>query len=98
MRSVAVLAVLYAALFGGIALAMLQTPERFGMVMRYVPGVLVWGLLPAADMWLWARQGDLQTGDPAPDFTLPLQDGSGEVTLSSYRGRQPVVLVFGSYT
>jgi peroxiredoxin len=48
-------------------------------------------------MWLWARGGALSHGDPAPDFTLPTQDGSSRVTLSSLRGR-PVVLVFGSYT
>jgi peroxiredoxin len=46
---------------------------------------------------MWARQGSLAPGDPAPDFTLPLHDRSGSVTLSSFRG-QPVVLVFGSYT
>ena len=34
-----------------------------------------------------------------PDFTLPTDDGaSPRVSLSSFRGKQPVVLVFGSYT
>ena len=32
-------------------------------------------------------------GEPAPDFTLPLLDGSGDLTLSSLRGK-PVVLNF----
>jgi|TARA_B100002003_G_C13858632_1_gene420482 hypothetical protein len=36
-------------------------------------------------------------GDAAPEFCLPLLDGSGEVQLTQLRG-QPVVLVFGSYT
>ena len=36
-------------------------------------------------------------GDVAPDFCLPLLDGSDEVKLFDLRG-QPVVLVFGSYT
>ena len=40
----------------------------------------------------------LKVGDPAPDFTLPDPSGSGEVTLSSFRGKKPVVLVFGSFT
>jgi peroxiredoxin len=34
----------------------------------------------------------------APDFTLPTLDKSANVQLSSFRGKQPVVLVFGSYT
>ncbi len=42
-------------------------------------------------------------GDPAPDFTLPRADGSGDLTLSSLgasagTGGRPVVLIFGSYT
>jgi len=37
-------------------------------------------------------------GDTAPDFDLPVR-GSGErVRLSSFRGRRPVALIFGSYT
>ena len=66
--------------------------------MRYAPAPVVWGALPAERMWLWARRGTLRVGDPAPDFSLPLQKGHGNVTLSSFRGKQPVVLVFGSYT
>ena len=35
----------------------------------------------------------IRAGEPAPDFTL--SDASGApVTLSSFRGRQPVVIVF----
>lgn len=38
-------------------------------------------------------------GELAPDFTLPLAgDRSEQVTLSSFRGKKPVALVFGSYT
>lgn len=40
---------------------------------------------------------EVEVGDPAVDFTLPLVDGTGEVTLSALRGR-PVVLIFGSTT
>ena len=90
----------YAALFGVVLTAMLQPPAHFGLFMKHVPGVLVWGALPAPRMWLWARRGDLVPGAPAPDFTLPRHGDSGRdrVTLSSYRGNRPVVLVFGSYT
>jgi cytochrome oxidase Cu insertion factor (SCO1/SenC/PrrC family) len=37
--------------------------------------------------------GGLKVGDPAPDFTLPGSDGR-DYTLSSYRGRQAVVLAW----
>jgi hypothetical protein len=43
------------------------------------------------------RDGALKPGDPAPDFTLESR-GGGPITLSSFRGRQHVALVFGSYT
>lgn len=37
-------------------------------------------------------------GAPAPDFTLPTQDGKREVSLGEFRGKKPVVLIFGSFT
>lgn len=37
-------------------------------------------------------------GDLAPDFTLPLLGMTEPVKLSSFRGKQPVALIFGSYT
>ena len=49
------------------------------------------------------RPGDLRTPDrlkvgmAAPDFKLKRNDG-GEVQLSSFKGKRPVLLVFGSYT
>lgn len=49
-------------------------------------------------MWLWARSGHLSEGELAPDFTLSTADHQQRVTLSSHRGKEPVVLVFGSYT
>lgn len=92
------LAAVYIA-FGIVVLfAMLSPPERFGQFMKHVPGVLVWGALPAPRMWLWARSGQLTSGDFAPDFSLRRQGQSGRVTLSAFRGQRPVVLVFGSYT
>lgn len=40
----------------------------------------------------------VKVGDPAPDFTLVDQAGKTEHTLSSFKGKKPVVLVFASYT
>ncbi len=37
-------------------------------------------------------------GDPAPDFTLTNSSGAETVTLSDFRGKKPVALVFGSFT
>ena len=98
VRVFAVLVTAYLAFFGAILLAMLQPPERFGLIMKRAPAALVWGLLPGPRMWLWARKGHVTEGDPAPDFTLSTPDRAGRVTLSSHRGQRPVVLVFGSYT
>jgi len=36
--------------------------------------------------------------EPAPDFTLARQAGGEGVTLSSFAGKRPVALVFGSFT
>jgi Ca2+-binding EF-hand superfamily protein len=37
-------------------------------------------------------------GQVAPDFTLDSHDGKRRITLSKFRGKKPVVLVFGSFT
>lgn len=92
------IAAAYLALTSAVAVAMLQPPVRFGQIMRRVPVAVVWGVAPGKRLWTWARRGNLAVGDLAPDFTLPTQDRRAEVTLSSFRGRRPVVLVFGSYT
>lgn len=42
--------------------------------------------------------GDLKVGRLAPDFSLEPRAGGAPVTLSSFRGKSPVALVFGSYT
>jgi len=39
-----------------------------------------------------------KVGDLAPDFTLYDPQGETSVTLSSFRGKRPVALVFGSFT
>lgn len=77
--------------------AMRQPPEAFGRFMSKLP-MPAYFLLPFETMWTQARAGTLDMGETAPDFTLPLQDKSGYIHLSSLRGWKPVVLVFGSYT
>ena len=44
------------------------------------------------------RAETLDMGQEAPDFTLKTLDGKKNVTLSHFKGKKPVVLVFGSYT
>jgi hypothetical protein len=65
--------------------------------MTHVPGLMM-PVLPFQTLWMRARAGKVQAGDLAPDFNLPTLDHSSTVQLSSFRGSQPVVLVFGSYT
>jgi len=99
LRAIVAVVALWVVLCSTVAVAMNQTPERFGAFMKRMPAPVVWGGLPAKRMWLWARRGDLVEGDLAPDFNLrTTQDRERRVALSSYRGDRPVVLVFGSYT
>jgi hypothetical protein len=44
------------------------------------------------------RDGSLKVGDWGPDFELAVRGSTQKVRLSSFRGRKPVALVFGSYT
>jgi hypothetical protein len=77
--------------------AMRQPPETFGRIMAHVPTAAMM-LLPFKPLWMSARGGDLQVGDQAIDFTLPVLHGERTVTLSNEYRQRPVVLVFGSYT
>lgn len=94
---VAILAVVYVCVFGFFALAMRQPPMQFAGVMAHV-GPVPFLLFPFESMWKQARRGTLRPGDAAPDFNLPLLGGSEKVQLSSFRGKSPVALIFGSYT
>ena len=97
LQIAAAIALLYFSAMAGFAYAMRLPPESFSRVMMHV-GPVPFLLFPFESMWKSARQGHVHVGDTAPDFTLPLLDHSGQVTLSSFRGSKPVVLVFGSYT
>ena len=76
---------------------MRQPPERFASAIARMPGPMFL-LLPFETLWSRARAGSLHQGDQAPDFHLKTLDRTSEVSLSSFRGKQPVVLIFGSYT
>jgi hypothetical protein len=91
------LLLLYPLLFVGFYTAMLQSPKFFSGIMSRTPDV-VFAILPFRRMWLSAREGSLKVGDAAPDFSLETYDRKSRVQLSSFRGKKPVVLVFGSYT
>ena len=85
-------------LFAGYVLwAMQQSPETFGRVMSRMPDA-AYLILPFETMWTRARAGQLKAGDPAPDFSLLKLDKSDKIQLSALSSKQPVVLVFGSYT
>jgi hypothetical protein len=88
---------LYLTALAGFAFAMRLPFDRFAALMAHI-GPAPFLLFPFETLWKDARAGTLHVGDPAPDFTLPLLDRSGDVQLSSLRGQRPVVLVFGSYT
>jgi len=96
-RIVLVLASAYALFVAAMFVVMCQPPERFGRIMAHVPS-LAMAALPAETLWTAARDGSLKLGDRAPDFRLLTIDRTREVRLAGFRGRQPVVLVFGSYT
>lgn len=79
--------------------AMHQPPEQFGHVMSQIPGELPFMIFPFETLWMRARAGTLNVGDPAPDFSLARLDKSGLVQLSSFAAQgRPVILIFGSYT
>ena len=49
----------------------------------------------------WHRQYDPQApkkGELAPDFELRDASGGNPVRLSGFRGKNPVALIFGSFT
>jgi hypothetical protein len=89
--------VVYMLLLSGLFVAMLQPPAVFGRIMSKLPAPAYF-LFPFKLMWLVARRGHLKVGDPAPDFALKTSDRSQVVHLASFRGREPVVLIFGSHT
>jgi hypothetical protein len=78
--------------------AMRQPPETFGKVMAKMPGPVPFLFFPFETAWLRLRAGSLRPGDAAPEFSLMKLDRTGRVQLSALTAKQPVVLIFGSYT
>lgn len=94
-----VVAVLWVGACTGLYHAMRGSTEHFGHVMAKIPGPIPFLVLPFETLWLHARSGTLQIGDPAPDFSLTKLDKTGAVQLSAFAAQgKPVVLIFGSYT
>src|SRR5262245_20081926 len=97
LKIASVLLLLYPLTFAGFYIAMCQSPEIFSGIMSKTSNV-VFAIFPFKRMWLSARKGSLKVGDAAPDFSLETYDRKSRVQLSAFRGKRPVVLVFGSYT
>ena len=97
VRTTVVLFVLWLAFSGLIAYEMHKPPEQFARFMSHMP-VATFFLAPFETLWVHQRAGQLHSGDIAPDFRLKTLDKSSEVTLSSFREKSPIVLIFGSYT
>lgn len=78
---------------GKLSLAELKKARGNAGGSRRRPGEVVTGAARSE------RHADsLKVGDMAPDFTLSDPSGKKQVTLSNFRSKKPVVLIFGSYT
>lgn len=51
-----------------------------------------------AQSWRGRRDNPPAVGEKAPDFSLTKLNSTTKIRLSDYQGKQPVVLIFGSYT
>lgn len=77
---------------------MRKSPEEFGRFMTRIPAPVAFLAFPFETLWTHARAGTVNVGDAAPDFTLLKTDKSERIQLSELNQKQPVVLIFGSYT
>jgi hypothetical protein len=75
-----------------------KSPEEFGRFMTRIPAPVAFMAFPFETLWTHARAGTVNVGDAAPDFTLLNTDKSERIQLSELNQKQPVVLIFGSYT
>lgn len=74
-----------------------RSPDGFARVMMHLPWQ-VFLICPFETMWTHARAGTIHVGDAAPDFSLHKLDKTGDIRLSDLTQKQPVVMIFGSYT
>jgi hypothetical protein len=98
IRGFAALLVAYLGFIGFLCWTMHRPPEQFGRTMAHMPAPAIFLLAPFESLWTEARAGTLRVGDAAPDFELEKLDKSGRIRLAELSSRQPVVLIFGSYT
>jgi hypothetical protein len=96
-RVLVVVFILWLGFVGFMFRIMHRPPEAFASVMMHLPWQ-VFLICPFETLWTQARAGTVHVGDPAPDFTLTKLDKSGTVHLSELNQKQPVVMIFGSYT
>ena len=76
----------------------LEEAELLAFFRQHDDGDGVWTLARETNPSRRDRQGGAPVGEVAPDFTLrPPHDGE-VVTLSDFKGKRPVALIFGSYT
>jgi len=61
-------------------------------IMAKLPPVRSWRC-PFQPLWMHARAGSIEAGQPAPDFCVESSRRRRRRQLSSFRGKQPVVLV-----
>jgi hypothetical protein len=97
LKILAALVAAYALLCAALLAMMRQPPMRFARLIARMPGP-AFLLFPFETLWSVARGGHLRAGDTAPDFDLQTLDKGARIRLRSFQGREPVVLIFGSYT
>ena len=97
VRIALVVAAIYLGFLVYIYVIMRRPPEQFARQIARMPGP-AFLVVPFETLWTTARSGSLKPGDEAPDFDLQTVDKTARVKLSDFRGKKPVVLVFGSYT
>ncbi|MDQ6698718.1 MAG: redoxin domain-containing protein [Acidobacteriota bacterium] len=94
--------VLYVLAVGTLLALAAWSPQSLAKVIARIPSSESPGpmfmIIPLKPVMLLARSGRLRVGDSAPDFRLNTPDSSQTIQLSDFRGKTPVVLVFGSYT
>jgi len=98
MSGLGVIFLLWLACCAVIYSEMRKPPEEFGRFMKRIPAPVAFMAFPFETLWTHARSGTVRVGDAAPDFTLQKTDKSGRIQLSELNQKQPVVLIFGSYT
>jgi hypothetical protein len=75
-----------------------MTLLKLALACAYALPLLIFAQPGAQKMDFGRGEGQFMVGDMAPDFELKRLHSSETVKLSSFRGKKPVALIFGSYT